>query len=117
MIGYEKYLSIPYKKYGREKTGCDCWGLICLILEREVSITLPSMPDSQSDMRSLYECAWKKIDTPEAHCIGLSIMDDGEKHAVLFLDSKRFIEMCHDGVFVRPLEFYDFKCFYRVANV
>lgn len=36
-----KYVGIPYKTHGREMDGCDCWGLMTLIWQRELGMPLP----------------------------------------------------------------------------
>ena len=40
-----KYIKIPFVEHGRVEEGCDCWGLIRLIYERELGLDLPSLLD------------------------------------------------------------------------
>lgn len=35
------YVGLPWKEFGRDRTGSDCWGLACVIYREELSITLP----------------------------------------------------------------------------
>jgi cell wall-associated NlpC family hydrolase len=43
MLWVDKYIGIPYTKYGREReTGLDCWGLVREIYKNELGIELPS---------------------------------------------------------------------------
>lgn len=37
----EKYIKIPYKLKGRSFEGCDCWGLVRLVLKEEFRKELP----------------------------------------------------------------------------
>lgn len=37
-----KYSSVPYLDLGRSMAGADCWGLVKLVYENELGITLPS---------------------------------------------------------------------------
>lgn len=37
----ERYLSIPFREFGRDASGCDCWGLVRLVLMQECQIFLP----------------------------------------------------------------------------
>lgn len=39
------YVGIPYVDHGRAHDGCDCWGLIRLVLWQEKAIELPSYND------------------------------------------------------------------------
>lgn len=39
----QKYVGIPFASGGRTEKGCDCYGLIRLILRNEYSIQLPSL--------------------------------------------------------------------------
>lgn len=36
-----KYIGIPFADLGFDETGCHCWGLVCLVYQRELGITLP----------------------------------------------------------------------------
>lgn len=35
------HIGLPYVEFGRDRTGCDCWGLACIIYQEELGITLP----------------------------------------------------------------------------
>lgn len=59
-----KYLGIPWRDHGRSHTGCDCWGLVRLVLEIEARRTLPSFEglydtaDSVEELDALFDQAW-----------------------------------------------------------
>lgn len=40
-----KYIKIPFVEHGRAEEGCDCWGLVKIIYEKELGIKLPSLLD------------------------------------------------------------------------
>ncbi|MFK4060315.1 NlpC/P60 family protein [Brucella anthropi] len=37
----DRYIGTPYAEFGRDRTGCDCWGLACIIYRQELGISLP----------------------------------------------------------------------------
>lgn len=37
----ERFIGLPYAEFGRDRAGCDCWGLACVIYREELGITLP----------------------------------------------------------------------------
>lgn len=36
-----RYVGIPYADYGRDRDGCDCWGLVRLIWSEQCNLVLP----------------------------------------------------------------------------
>lgn len=37
-----EYVGIPYRAEGRDRVGCDCWGLLVLIYRERLGVELPS---------------------------------------------------------------------------
>jgi cell wall-associated NlpC family hydrolase len=50
-----RYIGIPFVSNGRDKTGCDCYGLVRLVLKNEYGLTLPELSDDYADARNSAE--------------------------------------------------------------
>lgn len=37
----EQYVGLPYRPLGRDREGCDCWGLLALVLREQFGYELP----------------------------------------------------------------------------
>lgn len=49
----EAYIGIPFSDLGRSQNGCDCWGLVRLVLAQRCGLELPSLATSyESEAKS-----------------------------------------------------------------
>jgi cell wall-associated NlpC family hydrolase len=53
----KKYVGIPFVSNGRTIEGCDCYGLVRLVLRNEYGILLPELSDDYSDALNVKETA------------------------------------------------------------
>lgn len=51
----KNYIGIPFVSAGRTKEGCDCYGLVRLVLLNEYSITLPELSNDYENALNLRE--------------------------------------------------------------
>ena len=95
MINVNKYIKIPFKSHGRDFDGCDCYGLVRLVLKEEYGINIPDFWDYShaNDIKAVADLimnnkaivASKKKEYP----------DEGD--IVVFRHSGA---VCHVGIFV-----------------
>ena len=53
----KKYVGIPFASNGRTMSGCDCYGLVRLVLRNEYRIELPELSNDYSDALNVAETA------------------------------------------------------------
>lgn len=51
------YISVPFEEHGRNRQGCDCWGLARLIYKEQLNIDLPELLNYKNtkDSRNIAE--------------------------------------------------------------
>jgi cell wall-associated NlpC family hydrolase len=68
------YIGIPFVAGGRDRTGCDCWGLVRLVLAERWRLRLPAWSDADPDDRAAVDAefaraperGWRRIDLSSA---------------------------------------------------
>jgi cell wall-associated NlpC family hydrolase len=53
----KKYIGIPFVSNGRTMEGCDCYGLVRLVLRNEYGVELPALSDDYTDALNVAETA------------------------------------------------------------
>lgn len=70
----KKYMRMRFKDKGRDVSGVDCWGLVCLVFKNELGITLPDYGETSVDdlrrvsaemERNSNDENWLEVETPK----------------------------------------------------
>lgn len=80
-----QYVGIPYRPLGRDRNGCDCWGLLALIWREQFGRDLPDYQAARWQERS------------DAAVVGAG----AAQYAAQFLPVERGQESAGDGVLLR----------------
>ena len=129
MFDSNKYMNIPYSDKGRTWQGCDCWGLVRLVLWEERNIKIPSYEADYKSSRTWgeisaavdkYRSEWIEVKTPKSldlvvlHCRALKthigIMIDQINMLNMLDGSNVSVEKLNHPIWaVRGKEFYRHK--------
>ncbi|MHB8109752.1 MAG: NlpC/P60 family protein [Syntrophorhabdaceae bacterium] len=104
MSWVDKYIGIPFKCDGRDRTGADCWGLLTVIYKEQLNIDLPSWSGVFKDQSigCLKQVAramavererWVKVDKPEPFDVILLRTGAYVWHVGCVIDSTRMIHV------------------------
>lgn len=125
-----RYIEIPFKECGRDRTGCDCWGLVCLVFAGEKAIFLPEFNgkyETTKDLKAIQTLhdferpKWVKVDIPkEFDLISLRIQGRPWHVGVVtqrgwMLHAARGAQTVHER-YTEPLWKNRIEGFYRWAN-
>lgn len=107
MIDTAKYIGIPYKHMGRDKSGLDCWGGIKLIYKEELGITLWDIGEEYPEdwafegkdlFMKNYQKQWCAVDTPEPFdVVAIKNAKGIINHAGVMINKREFIHWMKAG--------------------
>lgn len=101
-MNLSQYIGIPFLDHGRDREGCDCWGLCKLVYKEVLGVDLPDLGDSYSEAYARGE-----VDTTVAATVGQEWNEDVTTQPWKPLDVMIFTRAgveCHVGLYVRPGE-------------
>jgi cell wall-associated NlpC family hydrolase len=104
---WTKYLMIPYKDLGRDFNGCDCYGLVYLLMRDISKVTLPIYSGYQSDdapkmgefinTEADHDLIWQKVTTPQAGDLVVFKLNGIPQHVGYMLNRFDYLEMTRDA--------------------
>jgi len=99
----DSYMGIPFVHRGSTWNGCDCWGLVRLVYEEELGITLPAhdvyIDDSPESRQAAAEEAkaerqnWRRVDIPQPYDVVLLRIEGMPCHAGVVVDGRHFLHI------------------------
>lgn len=103
-----RYIGIPFLDLGRDRDGCDCWGLVRLVLAEQAGIELPSFATDYLSEACHDKVAgaiaaeerganWARIDAGQERCL-----DVAQMLIVAQVGGRCRFEPLHVGVVVGP---------------
>ncbi len=103
----ESYLRIPFQPNGEGRNGCDCWGLVKLILREQLGREITDYSDARAgdlmaQARTLSANAdtdpeWQKVDRSEVKQFDAVVMRGHVRH-----EGRLTSRPVHVGMVVRP---------------
>jgi cell wall-associated NlpC family hydrolase len=97
-MNLDEYVGLPYRDNGRDREGCDCWGLVRLVFAEKANIALPSYSE-------LYRTAEDDAANEALIAGHLDVWTEIAESDVRPLDCllmKMAGKECHIGVVVKP---------------
>ena len=108
------YVGIPWRLHGRDRRGCDCWGLACTVY-RDRGITLPEYldygaADDHGEIAALIAGAtsspiWQLVETPEPFDIAVFRRGRLDTHVGIVVAPGRMLHMADEDC--AKIERYD----------
>lgn len=93
----DAYVGIPYKSMGRKIAGCDCWGLVRIILRDQCNYLLPSYNEDDPGGATIafHAQKWPHVDLEDAREFDVAILFRPVRLGLLWENKPN-----HIGIFV-----------------
>jgi len=89
-----KYIGIPFVSNGRTINGCDCYGLVRLVLRNEYGINLPELSDDYTNACNIQETA--KLFEENLPLLAAGKINEPKEGAVVIITEQG--RLCHVGI-------------------
>lgn len=98
----QQYIGIPFLDHGRDRDGCDCWGLVRLVYAEQMGITLPDLGDAYSEAYARGEVD-EAVDSTVGQEWNVDVTGQPWRPLDVMIFSRAGVE-CHVGLYLRPGE-------------
>lgn len=102
MRKWEAYVGLPFKDFGRDFNGVDCWGLVRLVLKSECNIDVPSYGDiSAHDLIRVTSTIrgesssepWYPVEPHEVKAFDVALMQGRPMHVGIMVSSEQLMHV------------------------
>lgn len=100
----DDYINIPFRCDGRDRSGCDCYGLVCLVYRERLSIELPDYKGVFTDQSiDTLRCVakimteerekWQKVTSPQEYDMVMLRTGRYTWHVGIVIDNRRMLHV------------------------
>ena len=97
MLNVSQYTGIPFVPHGRTLEGCDCWGLVRIVLENEYGKKLPSFTTAYGELEKEWLAEVVSSAIVSLHPVKVDVPAEGD---IVLMTFRGF--PCHVGLYVAP---------------
>jgi murein DD-endopeptidase / murein LD-carboxypeptidase len=90
----KNYIGIPFVSNGRTKEGCDCYGLVRLVLRNEYGVELPELSDDYENALNVAETA--RLFAEQKPVLAVEKLQEAREMAVVVITEHGL--PCHLGI-------------------
>ena len=97
------YVGLPWRDHGRDRSACDCWGLVRLVYAEVLTIDLPSYAEAyvsvaehdeiDRTLRGAQSAPWSEVAEAWAFDVVLIRLGRWTTHVGLMVDAGRMLHM------------------------
>lgn len=103
-MGWDRFIGIAHRDGGRDRSGCDCWGLVRLVYAERLGIVLPSYADGYASTDERAEIAalvaggrmsgvWRAVDRAQEFDALLFRVGPHASHIAVAVDARHMLHV------------------------
>lgn len=103
-----EFIAIPYREFGRDRAGCDCWGLVVVVYAQQLGITLPGYTEAYTSVEEHAELSdhiggvtsngtWNRVEgQPQAYDVAVFRRGRYETHVGIVVNPGLMLHIAAD---------------------